>query len=233
MKVTLPDGSIINVRIVRKPNMRNIRVHAELDGEIWISMPQRCSLQEAQEAVESFMPWIMEKREMATSGGDGPEFTWILGKKYPIEFERSDTLAACRTENSLKVEAPSRAYIGEVVDYWKKQYAAQVFAHVVDEWHRRLKDTGIPRPVISVRKMKTRWGSCSYSKGTIRLNSSLIDRKFSLIQYVVLHELAHFLYPNHGAEFKAFLTKEMPDWQERSEELNRPIAEVTEETVEN
>lgn len=50
----------------------------------------------------------------------------------------------------------------------------------------------------------------------------LIKMPISCIDYVMLHELIHFLYPNHGTEFKSFLTKYMPDWKERKQ-LNEMI----------
>ena len=46
------------------------------------------------------------------------------------------------------------------------------------------------------------------------------------IEYVVLHELAHLIYPNHGAEFKAFLTKYMQDWKERKKRLEQECAAI-------
>ena len=63
------------------------------------------------------------------------------------------------------------------------------------------------KPTIKVRKMKTLWGSCTSSQRTIRFNYYLMCASEEAIEYVVLHELAHLIYPNHGAEFKAFLTK--------------------------
>jgi predicted metal-dependent hydrolase len=80
---------------------------------------------------------------------------------------------------------------------------------------------GVKMPSVSVRSMKTRWGSCSVQRGSIRLNSHLRFAPLESIDYVVLHELAHFLYPNHSKDFYGFIERHMPDWKQRREYLKR------------
>jgi predicted metal-dependent hydrolase len=80
---------------------------------------------------------------------------------------------------------------------------------------------GVRMPSVTVRSMKTRWGSCSVQRGSIRLNSHLRFAPPESIDYVVLHELAHFLYPNHSKDFYGFIERYMPDWKQRKELLKR------------
>jgi predicted metal-dependent hydrolase len=80
---------------------------------------------------------------------------------------------------------------------------------------------GVRMPSVTVRSMKTRWGSCSVHRGSIRLNSHLRFAPPESIDYVVLHELAHFLYPNHSKDFYGFIERYMPDWKQRKELLKR------------
>ena len=71
--------------------------------------------------------------------------------------------------------------------------------------------------------MKTLWGSCSVNRGIITLNFYLIKAGIPYIDYVVLHELTHFLYPNHSKQFYMFLSNYMPDWKERKQVLDQDI----------
>lgn len=71
-----------------------------------------------------------------------------------------------------------------------------------------------------LRKMKTRWGSCLPAKRSITFNSELAKYPESCIEYVVIHELCHLQIPNHGADFKALMTKRMPEWKTIKKELN-------------
>lgn len=59
----------------------------------------------------------------------------------------------------------------------------------------------IPYPLLKIRKMKTRWGVCKPQKKIITLNFDLIHKEIKYIDYVIVHELAHFIHPNHGRDF--------------------------------
>jgi len=71
--------------------------------------------------------------------------------------------------------------------------------------------------------MKARWGSCLKEKNIILLNSELIKAPKFCIDYVILHELIHFKYRNHDAEFYDFMTSLMPDWKQRKEILDEEV----------
>lgn len=81
----------------------------------------------------------------------------------------------------------------------------------------------VEKPVIKLRKMKTLWGSCSPHRGIITFNQYLTKASPAHIEYVVLHELVHFLYPNHSKKFYDFLGTYMPDWKERKKVLDQDV----------
>ena len=78
---------------------------------------------------------------------------------------------------------------------------------------------GVARPQLRLRKMKSQWGNCHYRQGYITLNTALAACPQELRDYVCLHELVHFIHPNHGAGFYAALDKLMPDWKARRADL--------------
>ncbi len=73
----------------------------------------------------------------------------------------------------------------------------------------------VPKPELCIRRMHTMWGSCSRDRGRITLNKSLLKAPQCCIDYVVLHELLHFLYPRHDKDFRTALSVHMPDWCDR------------------
>lgn len=71
----------------------------------------------------------------------------------------------------------------------------------------------------SIRDMKSRWGSCTVTKKTIRLNLQLAKKPEECVEYVVVHELTHLLEPSHNARFHAYMKTYLPDYKERKRRL--------------
>ena len=80
---------------------------------------------------------------------------------------------------------------------------------------------GIFYPEIRIKYLKSMWGSCRPTQGIITLSSRLIYTPRKCIEYVVLHEFAHFIYPNHSKEFYSVVGSLMPDYKERIKELKK------------
>ncbi len=80
----------------------------------------------------------------------------------------------------------------------------------------------INRPTaIRVHAMTSRWGSCNCNTGVLNFNLWLINSPIGCIEYVIVHEFAHFIYPNHSAAYHSLLSQLMPDWKERKKILNQ------------
>lgn len=78
---------------------------------------------------------------------------------------------------------------------------------------------GVEKPELRGRKMVSRWGSCHYAKGVVVMNTALAAVPAELLDYVTLHELVHFLHPDHGKGFYAVMDRLMPDWREKRKAL--------------
>ena len=97
---------------------------------------------------------------------------------------------------------------------------ASVFTEILDEFYPLFVPYGVKKPKLRVRTMKSCWGSCLVNKGIITLNRKLLMKHRECIEYVVVHELCHFIHPNHSKEFYKFMEQFMPDWKERKGRLN-------------
>lgn len=78
---------------------------------------------------------------------------------------------------------------------------------------------GVAKPQLRLRSMRSQWGNCHYRQGYITLNTALASCPEALRDYVALHELVHFLHPDHGPGFYAVMDKLMPDWKARRKDL--------------
>ena len=106
--------------------------------------------------------------------------------------------------------------------WWRKESLSFLEEHVTN-YYPIIEKYGKDRPKIQIRKMKTLWGSCSIDRGVITFNQYLTKAKPACIDYVILHELVHFIYPNHSKQFYDFLGIYMPDWKERKRVLDLDV----------
>lgn len=80
-------------------------------------------------------------------------------------------------------------------------------------------DFDLDMPYIQIKNYKGRWGSCFYKENKVTFNSSLIHLDKELIDYVIVHELAHFIEANHSSKFYKEIEKRMPDYKIRQKRL--------------
>ena len=94
-----------------------------------------------------------------------------------------------------------------------------VFEALIARYYPFFKAQGVAYPTLRIKTMKSRWGSCIPGKGVITLNTRLLIKPMAAVEYVVVHELAHFLVQNHQADFYAVVAQVLPDYKARRELL--------------
>ena len=144
-----------------------------------------------------------------------------LGRKYRLktrkDSEQSVKLSRGQILLSLHNNRNSEA-VRTLLESWYWERAHAVFQKVFEDCLESMPITEVPS--MQIRKMKTRWGSCTKS-GKVLLNLELIKAPKKCIEYVSIHELCHLIEFNHGKNFYKLLTKTMPDWPERKRKLDR------------
>jgi len=106
---------------------------------------------------------------------------------------------------------------------WLKQFDKDVclrkFEQIAESVYPLIADKLPQQPKMYVKPYKSRWGVAYPNRGYIILNTQLFDKPIAAIEYVILHEYAHFLHPNHGVEFHKTLRGLMPDYKQRKKLL--------------
>ena len=147
----------------------------------------------------------------------------LYGAKFEGKFDASkfdpqpnDTKFDSSDEHKFdgEIYAPNLA----ALENYKKAFARRVYGHFIAKF-APVVNRKINR--IVVRKMTTRWGSCNSRKGYINLSLNLIEKAPELVEYVVLHELTHLIYPHHQKSFYNFIAGLMPDFKTREQRLNK------------
>ena len=105
-----------------------------------------------------------------------------------------------------------------MLDAWYREQLREAVPRLIAKWGP---DIGVDVARFFVQRMKTKWGGCSPPRRTIRLNTDLARKPRECLEYIVVHELAHFVEPTHGAPFVALMERLLPNWQFSRAQLNR------------
>lgn len=150
----------------------------------------------------------------------------LLGKSYPLNWCEDSKTSVSLEHEVLKVVISNRSKkevderVRQALVRWYKIQARELLQARVDYWQSV---TGLFCSSLKIKGFKRRWGSCS-ATGEVSLNWRLVMASQELIDYVVIHELAHLKHMNHSSAFWSLVGDYCPDWKNRSKELNRRVA---------
>jgi predicted metal-dependent hydrolase len=88
---------------------------------------------------------------------------------------------------------------------------------LLEKWQKPL---GVQVNRVLVQRMKTKWGSCTPARATIRLNTDLAKKPTECLEYVLVHELMHLLEPTHNERFQSLMDQYLPNWRHQRAMLN-------------
>ena len=214
------------VKIVRK-DVKNITLKVRPNGEAILTTPKAASDEHIKFIIEKRAKWIAKKRTFFASFKtpqkeyvSGEDFKY-LGRSYRLKVVQSKEERVKLQRGYLELFVNDKSDIKRkenLIYEWYYEKAMLYFFNILQEFNKIVKQD---IKSVKIRQMKTRWGSCNPYKSYINLNIELIKKPKACIEYVVFHELAHLLYPNHSKQFYDYLTLYMPDWQKRKEILER------------
>ena len=202
-------------------NVKNINMHIEKNGEIIVSCNQYVPVSKVDEFVASKCKWLVEKvNEIHRKQSllNDQNYYLYLGKRYKIEIIHSYTSGCKILGSNFVIYKKENDEIEKIIQNFEKQQCIQLMSKKMnDVYHMMSFDYNLQLPSLKIRSMDTRWGSCMPRKNQITLNSKLIHYDEKFMDYVILHEYAHLIQPNHSKAFYQVIEKYMPDYKKISE----------------
>jgi len=218
---------------VQRKKVKNLNLKVNADQKVIISIPMRMPIETAKNFIKKKIKWIKKQQEFykkIPQKKESKEFkngekVYLLGKEYELKIKKDKINNINITNQNIELLIKEKyinneEYIKKTYDKWLREYALNIFKKRVQEYQEKLSNYGIKNPNIEVRKTKAIWGSCTPMRNKVTFNLNLIKTPMYCIEYVVLHELAHFEYQNHSKNFYKFVEKFMPDWKKRKKILD-------------
>ena len=217
----------IELELVEKRVKRlSLRVYPP-DGRVRLTVPRGTPGTVIRATVAERAEWIRTHQErfralpqpQATLFVSG-ETHYVDGQPTTLQLVIGSTTGVRLEGNTLSLLATpqcDRAVREARLEAWYRRRLQAALPPLVEEWSGRM---GVRPPEYRVKRMSTRWGSCNPRARRIWLNLALARRRPQLLEYVVVHELAHLRVPDHGPAFKALMSEQMPNWRRLDKELD-------------
>ncbi|OKL48386.1 hypothetical protein BSR28_01405 [Boudabousia liubingyangii] len=226
----------LTVQVQRKP-IKNLYIRVvPPDGQVRVSVPRRTSDARIRRFVAEKLDWVRyhqqqlrERPAVAPSANiyeDGAQVP-LWGREVPLRVldlparARIRAGAAWLAEEQvieLSVHEGSTPEVRtQVMNQFYQEEVRREGLPLLEKWAQVM---GLSYNRVSVKTMKSRWGSCSTKRRNISLNSELAKKDPRALEMVVVHELVHLLEPSHNVRFKALMSQYLPDWQQVQRRLN-------------
>ncbi|MBR4155127.1 MAG: M48 family metallopeptidase [Bacteroidales bacterium] len=223
MKTFIINGRTLNCEIKRS-RRKTVALYVYPDKRIEIRTPLLYNINDVEPFLIKHSRWLFNRLDSKNDNVNLPKtFTdgeahYFLGKQYPIKVNISSRNSVIFKDEVIVISAKSQELVEALLDRWYFEQARRVFQEISVPLIKQMEKYDVAPKSFAIRKMKTRWGSCS-RRGSISLNLHLIKLPEQCIKEVILHELCHLVHFNHSKEFYALMTAEMPDWKIWKKEL--------------
>jgi len=195
---------IINVVIVNKNN-KNIYFRFKDDMKLYITASSLVPIKEIEKLIYKNEEAIIKMYERLLLQKEADSYFNYLGEKYTITIEEDSKIISFVDD---VVYVPSYK---ELNKFYNEQ-CIKIFNSRIEKYLDVITD--IPNFSLKIRKMKTRWGVCNRSNNTITLNSELLKKEVTLIDYVIIHEMCHFYHADHSKNFWNKVEKYYPYYKQ-------------------
>jgi len=218
----------IDVDVIQK-DIKN--VHLSIyppDGQVKVSAPENMSVDTIRVFVISKLAWIKKQQEkLQAQKREAPrdyidrESHYFNGKRYLlriIEKNEPPQVTLAHSEMLLQVRPDADQLKRQsVIDEWYRGQLKELLHPLIKKWEKKI---NVTVSQFTVRKMKTKWGSCSPNSKSIRINLDLAKKPSDCLEYIVVHEMVHLLEASHNEHFILLMDRFMPKWRFYRDELN-------------
>jgi len=213
---------------------RTLGITVRPDRSVSVRVPLRTPVKEVRAFVTRRAEWIIKvwkkldvriPRQQQVYE-NGAKFLF-QGKEYRLELETGRCTSLQLRDGLLVLtapEMPAKDNIRLIIDNWYRKQSLEIMKERSIACHRMMAAEVIPLPPITIRTMKTRWGSYSYRTRRITLNLNLIKVPSACLDYVIIHELCHIKVRHHGPDFWQMVSQYVPDYLLLRNQLNRYVS---------
>ena len=201
----------VYLQIIYKNN-QNIYLRFNRECVLVATVPKRTSTDEILHFIKKSEASLIKMYENALEKQKYSQEFWLLGKKYNVSFDEGNDEVQI---NGDYIYAKDQT----ALDKYVKEEMNRVFNEEIDICRNCFSE--LPDFTLKTRFMKTRWGVCNRLLKTITLNSELIKKPVDQIDYVIIHEMAHFFQGNHSKKFWEIVSSACPRYKELRKALRK------------
>ena len=203
MQVNIND-KLYNVEIIKKRTNRNTYIRVKEDLTIYVTTNSLISDRKIEKIINENISSIIKMIARQEKKSINKNYFWYLGKKYDVVYTSDKDLVL----GSAKVFIPK----GFNIDKWYKKQASTLFLERL-RFNYNIFSEKIPYPSLTIRKMTSRWGVCNTRLKRVTLNLELIKKDISCLDYVIMHELSHFIYHDHSKKFWTLVEENFKEYK--------------------
>lgn len=218
-------SAVVRFAVVRG-SRKTLSITVDTSGDVVVKAPLEASTEQIKIKVRSRAGWIIRQQErfrQLNAHATPPrryvsgETHYYLGRQYRLKVEEQTVKSVVFLSGRIVITTPDKAdkkSISIQLDEWYRQRARLVIIPLFNRCLAKLPIEEYQKERVQVKlvRMEKRWGSCS-SQSIIRLNPDLIRTPKGCIEYIIWHELAHIINPNHRKPFYELQDRLMPDWR--------------------
>lgn len=218
----------VNVRIETKA-IKHTYMRVKPDGSVLMTVSKRLSSSQIEEILNLHLPKLKVQIKALEQAKNNAEegilnATYYLGSPYSLSVIESERTQVLIENEKLILHAPNNVLatklaVPKLLKKWFYTEAELVFYQRFNYWLTKIESWQEPAPTLTIRAMKSRWGSYSKHTHKVTLNLWLIKAPVALIDYVIAHELSHIKHYNHSPAFYSQLANLYPNWHESRKQL--------------
>lgn len=213
---------------LNRKQVKNITLRIKRTGEVEISAPIKTPLEFIQRFLHHKRDWIDKHRYRLQQRIPDPEqqlmpgeYLHFQGNPFRLQLHEIQTNPRVEmSENQIHLFIKSKSTQAQKERLLTRWYLAQMkklLPPLFEKWQAIM---GVTVNQISIRRMKSRWGSCHPIKKNITLNLALIEKPLICLEYVIVHELVHLFEASHNQNFYALMSHYLPDWKTIKKQLS-------------
>lgn len=208
MKYTIDDKEY-EVIIIKKNN-KNTYLRVKEDLKIYITTNYFTPKTSIKKLLNDNQEHIKKMIESQNKKNKKNEYFNYLGNSYEVFID--DVKEVKFLDDAIFVKDE------EMLNKWLKKQIKIIFKEQLDYNYQNFQEK-IPYPKLKIRNMKTRWGVCNIRDNSVTLNTKLIEYDLEKLNYVIIHELSHFIHFNHSKQFWNLVSKYYPNYKQIRKEM--------------